>query len=73
MIINIQSYGDFDIPVTYCLMEINDISKSDIKSILSELEHRYGSTREVDGIIKDLKRLGATVVKSYDCTVGGMT
>ncbi len=71
MIINVQSYGDFDIPVTQCLMEIDGFGKREMKEILNSLEERFSHTNDPDGVIKELKRWGAVHLKSCDITIGG--
>ena len=71
MIINIETYADFDIPVTYCLMDIEGINKSELKDILSGLEEQFSRTDDPEKVIRVLKRMGAVHVKSYKCTIGG--
>jgi len=70
-VINLQSYGDFDIPVSQCVLLSDSYTKSDIKKFVKMVEEEFKDTNNPTEAIKFLKKQGFTVIKTMDCTIGG--
>lgn len=72
IIVNIETYGDFDMPVSVLLMVApNGMGKKTVRLIVEEVKSDNRMTRETDAAVKTLKSYGFTVCKSHDLTIGG--
>ena len=72
LVINIQTYGDFDIPGTDTIMLAPEgYGTGDVAILARSLEDEYSKTRDSSGAIKELKSMGFTVCKDINCNIGG--
>ena len=71
IVINLQNYGDFDIPVNQCVLLSDSYHKSDVKRFVDMVEDEFGFTNDPTEAIKFLKKQGFTIAKTIDCTIGG--
>ena len=72
IIVNIATYGDFDMPSTEVTMVApQDISKSRAKQFKREAEEMFKDTDDVDEVIKYLKAQGFETCNSLTITIGG--
>lgn len=70
--IEVQVYGDFDMPLTVAVMVAPESwRKADVSAQCKVMENTYANTRESDKAIAELKRLGFKPLKTYDMAVGG--
>lgn len=72
ILVNIQTYGDFDMPSTDVIMiapagwVLGGVAK-----VANTLEKRNSKTNDTVDVIKELKLLGFTVLTTVDLTIGG--
>lgn len=72
IIINIEKYGDFDMPYTALSMLSPDgMSKSYIKRILDEAHDLFESDEDEDKVKKHLMERGFIPCSSMSLTIGG--
>lgn len=72
IIVNIQTYGDFDMPVSALLMVAPDgMSIKSVRLIVEEVEDNNKLTSDPDNAIKELKANGFKVCKAFDLSIGG--
>jgi len=63
-IVNIEVYGDFDMPQTAAIMTSPDgMSRQEIKSHLAEISNLFNKSNDVDEAIKHMKSAGFKIVK----------
>lgn len=69
---NLQTYVDFDIPSTECIMIAPaGMSKKAAKLIANEADTMFRDSTDVKALVKYLRTWGCEPVKSYGITVGG--
>jgi len=72
IIVNIEVYGDFDMPTTVALMAAPEgMDKGTVKAFCDETSKMLADTRNSDEAIKMLKTVGFTTVKSCTVRIGG--
>jgi len=72
MIVNIQGYGDFDVPVLLATMQAPDsMADAEVDKVVSECHMLFSETTNLDTAVAYLKKLGFKVVKTRDFTIGG--
>ena len=72
IIVNIATYGDFDMPSTVLSMVApQNISKSRAKQFKREAEEMFKDSDDVDGVIEYLKSQGFETCNSLTITIGG--
>ena len=72
ILVNVQTYADFDIPVTNCVMIAPaEMSREDAVHIVNGIFAANQNTDDPSNAIKQLKRVGFTTCKTIDLTVGG--
>ncbi len=72
IVVNVQTYGDFDIPGTACVMLAPEyMTKSQIKSMVKLIQDDNRKTNDPDAAIEELKKLGFQSCSTVDLTVGG--
>lgn len=72
IVINLQTYGDFDIPGCRALMVApNGMSKGAIKETVSSVKSMFSDSNDVERTIRVLKGLGFESVEKIDLTIGG--
>ena len=71
IIVNIQTYGDYDVPGTALLMVAPQLmSRKIAKELKKEAEELFKDTDEIDGVITYLKSWGFTTANTISITVG---
>ena len=72
VLINVQVYGDFDMPYTEVIMEAPGfIDPNAVAGIIKLVKEENSKTDDVDAVIRQLKSLGFSVCKTIDLTIGG--
>lgn len=72
VLVNVQTYADFDVPGTHVIMEAPDFVEADaIRGIIKTIENENLKNDDVDDVVKQLKSLGFSVCKTIDLDVGG--
>lgn len=68
LIVNIEKYSDFDMPVTVCTM-VSDVYRSLKQTGLDS--NMFSNDRDVGNAVKKLKELGFVKVKADIVRIGG--
>ena len=72
VLVNVQVYGDFDMPYTKVIMEAPGfIDPNAVAGIIKLVKEENSKTDDVGAVIKQLKSLGFSVCKTIDLTIGG--
>ena len=72
ILVNIQTYGDFDMPGTDVIMIAPaGWVEGGAAKVARTLEKRNSKTNDTSEVIKELKLLGFKVLTTIDLTVGG--
>ncbi len=72
VVVNVQTYGDFDMPSTYILMYApKGFKKYEIKSMIKIVEKDHRKTNDPEKAIQELKKLGFQPCSTVDLTIGG--
>lgn len=72
IIVNIETFGDFDMPSTEVLMVAPaGMTKCFVKRVAAEAKKQFADTRETDGVIKFFKEQGFTCASEVICRIGG--
>ena len=72
IVINVQTYGDFDIPSTDTIMMAPEgYVVGAVAKLARVIQSANSKTRDSAATIKELKSLGFTVCKEIDLTIGG--
>lgn len=72
ILVNIQTYGDFDIPSTDAiLIAPRGYDRGDVSKLVQRLSNEHSKTDNTDGVIKKLKSLGFKFLTTIDLTIGG--
>ncbi len=72
VVVNVQTYGDFDIPGTACVMFAPEcMTRSQVKSMVKLIQDDNRKTNDPEAAIKELKQLGFTPCTAVNLTVGG--
>ena len=72
IIVNIETYGDFDMPSTELSMAApQSMSKQMAKTLKKEAEEMFKDTDDVDEVIKHLKQQGFETCNTLSITIGG--
>ena len=72
VLVNVQVYGDFDIPTSRVIMEAPGfIDPTAVAGIVELVKEENSKTNDVDAVISQLKSLGFSVCKTIDLTIGG--
>lgn len=70
--INLQKYGDFDMPYTVATLVAPDgMSKKVAKMIAEEATEMFRDTDDATAAISYLRTWGFATVPAYDVTIGG--
>jgi len=71
IIINIETYGDFDVPSTDTLMVAPDgMTESYAKQLAEQARIDYAHTSDSADLIKSLKSEGFSCVHEIKCSIG---
>lgn len=71
-IINVQAYGDFDIPTSRLIMEAPGfIEEQAVAGIIAIVKKENAGSDNTNEVIKQLKSLGFTACRTIDLTIGG--
>ena len=72
IVINVQTYGDFDIPGTDTIMMAPEgYVVGAVAKLARVIQDNNSKTRDSSATIKELKSLGFTVCKDINLTIGG--
>ena len=72
IIVNIEKYGDYDIPYTALTMVApEEMGKKQVSTLVKRAEIDLSSTNDEQVAIKYLKDWGFTVVKTFSVAIGG--
>lgn len=72
ILVNIQTYGDFDIPSTEVIMESPGfVDPSAVQGIINIVELENRKSADPNDVINQLKSLGFSVCKTIDLNIGG--
>ena len=72
VLVNVQVYGDFDMPYTEVIMEAPGfIDPNAVAGIIKLVKEENSKNNDVDATIRQLKSLGFSVCKTIDLTIGG--
>lgn len=72
IVVNIQTYGDFDMPGTVLTMVAPAaMSKKIAQTLKKEAEEMFKDTNDVDGVIAYLKDWNFTTCNMLNITIGG--
>ena len=73
IIVNIETYGDFDILVSASIMQAPiGMTKQTVREAIEEAEEMFGESRDVDKVVRYLKsQWSFETVKFYNLRIGG--
>ena len=72
IIINLQMYGDFDMPYTDTLLMAPDsMNRHGAKICVDDVKKKFNMSRDAHAAVTELKQYGFTVCESIDITIGG--
>lgn len=72
LIVNLNVYGDFDMPITVVnMLAPRGMDKAEASTIVREVESECRLEREADKAIRLLKQYGFSTVRSIDLNSGG--
>lgn len=72
IIVNIETYGDFDMPSTDTLMVAPDfMTKKGARTLADEASAKFANTNDSAEVIKFFKDQGFTPAIELKCTIGG--
>lgn len=72
IVVNIQTYGDFDIPGTDTIMVAPQaMSKKIARELKKEAEEMFKNTNDTEGVIKWLRSWGFETCNILNITIGG--
>lgn len=72
IIINLQSYGDFDMPFTELVLAApSGYDRAAVREIAKELQSKYSKTRDPEPAIQELKKLGFKPCSDINLRIGG--
>lgn len=72
VLVNVQVYGDFDMPYTEVIMEAPGfVDPNAVAGIIKLVKEENSKTDDVGAVISQLKSLGFSVCKTVDLTIGG--
>ena len=72
LVINIEKYGDFDIPYSVLIMQAPyGMTKGQLASTVKMVESTFSTSEDVAAVKKFLKGLGFESVKLQSARIGG--
>ena len=71
VIVNIQTYGDYDKPCTERLMKAPAIyTKAGARGLVARIQHEFSESNNVNAVIAELKKFDFETVEHVDLTIG---
>lgn len=72
VVINVQIYGDFDVPSTHMLMYApKGFKKQQICGMVKTVENNHRKTNDPEKAVRELKQLGFQPCNTVELTIGG--